>query len=96
MAEKYFKKILETYYKDSFTDPTGSQGKNFVSKINGCISTTLNLSSSELIVLPQGCYSKMIDSEDIEFYSKCLKQFGEIDDANLELISKCVSSNPIN
>jgi hypothetical protein len=46
--------------------------------------------TNSVIVLPNGCYTKMLESDDLELYSKCLSQFGELPIQQIELIKRCV------
>lgn len=84
-----FKQFLENYYSDTFTDPTGKEGKNSIFKINNCIKNNLPLQQNQIITLPSGCYSKMLTSDSLDVYSTCLQQFTPTQE-QLELIRNCV------
>jgi hypothetical protein len=45
---------------------------------------------NKIIILPSGCYSKMIESDDVELYGKCLSQFKGINDEIISNIIGCV------
>jgi hypothetical protein len=70
-----FKQFLENYYSDTFTDPTGKEGKNSVFKVNNCIMDNIPMPANQIITLPSGCYSKMLTSDSLDVYSTCLQQF---------------------
>lgn len=93
MAVNYFKQILGTYYKDTFLDPTGKEGKNFIKNIDNCLRRNLSLQPNQIIILPQGCSSKMIQTRDEQIYSICLSQFGDLPVQTLSNIIDCVNPN---
>jgi len=100
--KKFFREALEKYYKTSFIKRKDSVGPNFGDKVNDCIISVLKnkdgeavtpidfKSTSSVIVLPSGCYVKMLESDDLELYSKCLSQFGSLPIQQIELIKRCV------
>jgi hypothetical protein len=84
-----FKQFLENYYSDTFTDPTGKEGKNSVFKVNNCIMDNIPMPANQIITLPSGCYSKMLTSDSLDVYGTCLQQFTPTQE-QLELIRNCV------
>lgn len=46
--------------------------------------------SKELIILPTGCYTKMLESDDLNIYTKCLSQFGDLSRDQISRIKNCV------
>jgi hypothetical protein len=88
-----FKQFLEKYYSDTFTDPTGKEGKNSIFKVNNCIKNNLPLQQNQIITLPSGCYSKMLTSDSFEDYNTCLQQFLPNEEQILN-IQKCVKEKP--
>jgi hypothetical protein len=85
----YFKTFLENSYQDTFTDPTGKQGKNEITKINGCVKNNVQLEQNTLVILSNNCYSKMSQSENLQLYSECLQQYG-VNAEQTESIRNCV------
>lgn len=51
--------------------------------------------TNSIIVLPSGCYTKMLESDDLELYKKCLSQFSELNEEQVELIKRCVRGGRI-
>jgi hypothetical protein len=45
---------------------------------------------NKTIVLPSGCYSNMLESDDVNLYKKCLSQFKDINDETVFKIIDCV------
>ena len=54
-----------------------------------------NSPTNSVIILPSGCYVKMLESDDLELYSKCLSQFGDLPIQQIELIKRCVRGGRI-
>jgi hypothetical protein len=89
-----FKQFLENYYSDTFTDPTGKEGKNSVFKVNNCIMRNTQMEQNQIITLPSGCYSKMLTSDSLDVYSTCLQQFS-LNEEQISNIQKCVKQAPV-
>jgi hypothetical protein len=89
-----FKQFLENYYSDTFTDPTGKEGKNSVFKVNNCIMDNIQMPANQIITLPSGCYSKMLTSDSLDVYSTCLQQFS-LNEEQILNIQKCVKQSPV-
>ena len=87
----YFKQFLEKSYQETFLDPTGKQGKNPITKINGCVRDNILLGQNTIIILTNGCYSKMSQSNIAEIYSECLQQY-EPNDEQIKNIINCVGN----
>jgi hypothetical protein len=50
----------------------------------------INKQQNKIITLPSGCYSKMLESEDVELYRECLSQFTNVTDEIISNIIGCV------
>jgi hypothetical protein len=46
--------------------------------------------TKSVIVLPSGCYTRMLESDDLDLYKKCLSQFSELSEEQIIEINKCV------
>ena len=94
MATTNFKQFLENYYSDTFTDPTGKDGKNSIFKVNNCIMRNIPMEQNQIIILPSGCYSKMLVNDKIEDYYTCLQQFSPTEQ-QIVSIQSCLKEAPI-
>jgi hypothetical protein len=50
----------------------------------------INKQQNKIITLPSGCYSNMLESDDVNLYKKCLSQFKDINDETVFKIIDCV------
>jgi hypothetical protein len=50
---------------------------------------------NKTIVLPSGCYSNMLESDDVNLYKKCLSQFKDINDVIVNQIQNCIKGQNI-
>jgi len=88
-----FKQFLENFYLDTFEDPTGKKGSNSIFKVNNCIMDNIQMEQNQIIILPSGCYSKMLVSDSFEDYNTCLQQFLP-NEEQISNIQKCVKEKP--
>ena len=108
--KNFFREALQKYYKPSFTRKKEATEPNFGDKVNDCIISVLKggdaeftvlrglkpvKPNKEIIVLPTGCYTKMLESDDLNIYTKCLSQFGDLPIQQIELIKRCVRGGRI-
>jgi len=108
--KNFFREALQKYYKPSFTRKKEATEPNFGDKVNDCIISVLKggdaefpvprglkpvQPNKEIIVLPTGCYTKMLESDDLSIYTKCLLQFGDLSKQQIELIKRCVRGGRI-
>lgn len=103
--KKVFKDFLNKYYKESLVKKKYKGQKDFGSKVNDCILRFVNNNldvvdfdgslnekkpENKIIVLPSGCYSNMLESDDVKLYKKCLSQFKGVTDEIIYNIIGCV------
>lgn len=106
--KNFFREALEKYYKPSFTRKKDAIEPDFGDKVNTCILSVIKKGDSEfavprginqlkpskeIIVLPSGCYTKMLESDDLELYKKCLSQFSGLTEQQILEIKTCVRPN---
>ena len=85
--KKVFKDFLNKYYKESLVKKKDKGQKDFGSKVNDCVVSTYNKYSdkqitSKDVILPSGCYSMMLETEDKNVFTKCLSVLPNINDMN--------------
>jgi hypothetical protein len=51
--------------------------------------------TKSVIVLPSGCYTRMLESDDLELYKKCLSQFSELTEQQIIEINRCIRGGKI-
>ena len=95
--KKVFKDFLNKYYKESLVKKKDKGQKDFGSKVNDCIVQVYNKYSdkqitSKDVILPSGCYSMMLETEDKNVFTKCLSVLPNINDVIVNNIQNCIKS----
>lgn len=93
--KKVFKDFLNKYYKESLVRKKDVREKDFVSKVNDCVVNVYNKYSDKQItsrdvILPTGCYSMMLETEDQNVFTKCLSILPNMNDLIVGNIKNCI------
>jgi hypothetical protein len=93
--KKVFKDFLNKYYKESLVRKKDKNQKDFGSKVNDCIVQVYNKHSdkqiiSKDVILPSGCYSMMLETEDENVFTKCLSVLPNVNDIIVSQIKTCI------
>ena len=98
--KKVFKDFLNKYYKESLVKKKDKGQKDFGSKVNDCIVQVYNRNSdkqitSKDVILPSGCYSMMLETEDENVFTKCLSVLPNINDVIVNQIQNCIKNQNV-
>jgi len=98
--KKVFKDFLNKYYKESLVKKKDKGQKDFGSKVNDCVVSIYNKYSdkqitSKDVILPSGCYSMMLETEDKNVFTKCLSVLPNINDVIVNQIQNCIKGQNI-